>query len=65
MRINYVVYEKSRRGGEYIRESVAFNHYGRSECNRLEGEVVARLQDAYGLDWTGATNGIRIERRAA
>lgn len=63
MRINYIVFEKSRRGGEYTRESVAFTHYGRSEDNRIEDGIVARLQDAYGLDWTGASNGVRIERR--
>ena len=62
-RVNYTVFEKSRRGGEYIRESVSFNHYGMSEDNRLEDAIVGRLQDAYGLDWSGAINGVRIERR--
>lgn len=45
MRITYIVFEKSRRGGEYVRESVSFNHYGRSECNRLEDDIVARGGD--------------------
>ncbi len=62
MRITYTIFEKSRRGGEYVRGQIAFNHYGRSEDNRLEDRVVADLQNDYGLDWTGA-NGIRIEDR--
>jgi hypothetical protein len=44
---------------------VAFNHYGRGEDNRLEDRIVSDLQSDYGLDWTGDTHGIRVERREA
>jgi hypothetical protein len=65
MRVTYTIFEKSRRGGEYVRGQVAFNHYGRGEDNRLEDRIVSDLQSDYGLDWTGDTHGIRVERREA
>lgn len=58
-RITYTVYEKSRRGGEYVRQQVSMVHDGLSESCHLD----QRIENDLASDYAGHEDRIRIERR--
>lgn len=57
-RITYTVFEKSRRGGWYVRQQVSMVHDGLSESCRLDD----RIENDLASDYAGHDDRIRIVR---